>query len=87
MWSTPDETAVTKDRLPLPIVSATVTGIDEPEGVPLPSWPASFSPQHSIAVVVKSAQAWLWPAETAVAFVIPLTAAGADELARVPLPN
>ena len=62
----------------------TATGTDEPVVVPLPSWPELLEPQHETVPSDPRAQTLVRRAATAVAFEIPDTTTGVDELVVVP---
>ena len=74
MCSAPDVSAV---AVAIPVTAA-VGGRKTPPGLPLPSWPKSFHPQHRTVASGRSPQVNSAPGERA-AGVIPGTVTGVEE--------
>ena len=70
-----------------PEIDVTVTGEEEFELVPAPSWPFAPFPQHLTFPRAVRAQAKSVPALTETASEIPATLTGTNELFTVPLPS
>ena len=69
------------------VMSATLTGIEEPTLLPFPSWPSWLLPQHDMVPFWWSAQECKLPAVMAVASVMSSICTGNEVLVYVPLTN